>query len=245
MSIALLALGIAAIGYGVTVMMVGSGTWFFAVWYALGALLVASGVAVHTGAWAALPEMARHITVGCVMVLGVAFTVTVGFISTGFTQQAEDNLDYLIVLGAQVRDDRPSAVLRYRLDAACDYLERNPRTKCIVSGGQGFNEPTTEAAAMAAYLEGRGIGASRIITENRSLNTDQNIANSMAFFRPQTARVGIVTNNFHVFRATGIARKKGIAHVCGIPAYSDAWYLPNNVLRESLGVAKDLVSGNL
>ena len=241
----LIVLGIACVAYGVTVMMVWSGTWFFALWYVLGAMLVAGGVCVQSGAWAGFPAVARTAVVGCVAVLGVAFAVAVGFISTGFDEQGEDDLDYIIVLGAQVHEGGPSKVLRYRLDAARDYLERNPHTVCIVSGGQGLNEPKAEAVVMAAYLEQQGVDPRHIIVEDRSLNTVQNIQNSMELFDPNTARVGIVTNDFHIFRATGIARKRGIANACGIAAPSDTWYVPNNVLRESLGVAKDFLTGNL
>ena len=67
----------------------------------------------------------------------------------------------------------------------------------------------------------------------------------MAFLDAENDRVGIVTNDFHVFRATGIARKAGIRHVFGIAAYSVPWYQPNNMLREGLGILKDYAVGNL
>ena len=58
-------------------------------------------------------------------------------------------------------------------------------------------------------------------------------------------RVGIVTNNFHVFRSVAIARKQGLADVCGIAAPSTAFYLPNNLFREVFGITKDALWGNL
>lgn len=57
--------------------------------------------------------------------------------------------------------------------------------------------------------------------------------------------VGIVTNNFHVFRAVQIAKVQGLERVCGIAADSDALYLPNNVLRECCGVLKDWIMKNI
>lgn len=250
MSIVLALLGVASIAYGVTIMMVGSGTWFFAFWYVLGALLLAAGAALHLGAWAALPVAARHAVVGVLAVAALALVATGGFVASGFGAQGEDDLDAVVVLGAQVRDTGPSTVLRYRLDAAADYLDRNPRTLCIVSGGQGPNEPTTEAAGMAAYLQAAGIDPARIVQEGESLNTAQNIRNSMALLDARgvdaaTARVGLVTNDFHVARATAIARKQGMANVCGIAAGSVPWYVPNNFVRETLGMVKDLLAGNL
>ena len=57
--------------------------------------------------------------------------------------------------------------------------------------------------------------------------------------------MGIVTNNFHLFRGMRIARKAGIVNVCGIAADSNPLYLPNNMVRESLGLAKDFLAGNI
>ena len=136
-------------------------------------------------------------------------------------------------------------VLQYRLDAAADYLAANGNTKCIVSGGQGFNEPHPEADVVGDYLEAHGVDASRITREDAALSTVENIENSMKLIGSPDARVGIVTNDFHVFRGVGIARKAGLVNVCGIAAPSNRWYLPNNLLREALCIAKDFVQGKL
>ena len=245
-TVALCLLGIACIGYGVSVMMIKSGTLFFAVWYALGAVFLAAALATHVGWLTLLPLVARRFGVAVLVLLVAAFGVTQGFILFGFGAKGEDGLDCIIVLGAQVRpDESPSAVLQHRLDAAVAYLQANPRTRCIVSGGQGSNEPCTEADCMADYLVKQGIEPNRVVRERSSRDTMQNIRNSMAFLNPATERVGIVTNDFHVFRSTRIAAKAGIRHVCGIAAYSTPWYLPNNMLRESMGLAKDALAGNL
>lgn len=238
-------IGVLCIVYGASVMMIWSGTSFFAVWYALGAVCLAIAWCLNSGTWERIPIVVRRITeiIGCLL---IAATVVLGGMSlSGFGSTGEDDLDAIIVLGAQVYADRPSTVLRYRLDTACAYLEKNPRTVCIVSGGQGANEPRAEADVMAEYLEALGIDASRIVRESQASNTEQNIEYSMAFFDPAHDRVGIVTNDFHVYRGTGIARKKGIVHACGIAAPSSPWYLPNNILRECFGIAKDYLKGNL
>ena len=245
MGIALVVIGIACILYGVLVMLVGSGTWFFAFWYGLGALMLIAAWVVLTGRWDAFSSAAKHVVEGVVAAMLVGFAITQVAILQDFGDKGEPNLDYIVVLGAQVYERGPSVVLQYRLDAAYDYLVANERTKCIVSGGQGRNEHTAEANVMADYLIGRGIDAARVIREDASKNTDQNIANSMAFFNPAVDRVGIVTNNFHLFRALALARKAGIANVSGIAAGSSPLYLPNNMVRESLGLAKDFIAGNL
>lgn len=245
MAIVLCILGVFCVFYGVTVMLVGSGTWFFAVWYVLAVCFFAAAGIAHADVWPLVPVVIRRMVEGFVALCLGLVLVTQACALSSFNAQGEDDLDYIIVLGAQVRESGPSAVLRYRLDTAYDYLQANPDTVCIVSGGQGPNEPKPEAHAMAAYLADRGIDKGRIIQEDQSLTTYQNIRNSMQLFDADTARVGVVTNDFHVFRGVHIAHRQGIEHVCGIAAPSNVWFLPNNLLRESMGIAKDFAKGNL
>ena len=81
-----------------------------------------------------------------------SFLIIEGLIISQMHVAGPDNLDYLIVLGAQVYKNGPSPVLKFRLDKAYEYLSANPETRCIVTGGQGSNEPFTEASCMADYL---------------------------------------------------------------------------------------------
>ena len=179
----------------------------------------------------------------CIAVVAVGFTaffIVEGCIISQMHEKGEAGLDYIIVLGAQVRESGPSAALKYRLDEAVEYLEDNPKTICIVSGGQGANEPYSEAEGMAQYLKEQGIDASRILLEDKSLNTEQNMEYSKALIK-DGASVGIITNDFHLFRAKQVARKYGLDNVCGIAAKSTPVYLPNNMLREFLAEIKFLL----
>ena len=245
MGIVLIVIGLACAVYGMTVMLVGSGSKFFLFWFVVAAILVALGWAAASGAWAGLPVAARR----SIQIVGGLFCalliVTQFMVAREFDNQGEPDADYLIVLGAQVRPTGPSVALTSRLDAAYAYLIDNEQTMCIVSGGQGPNEPVSEAAAMEAYLIERGLDPARIIREDQSHNTVENIRNSMAFIDPTSDHVLIVTNDYHLFRGMAIARKQGIAHVGGIAAGATPWYLPNNMARESLGLVKDFVLGNL
>ena len=148
--------------------------------------------------------------------------------------------DYVIVLGAQVHADKPSVVLKYRLDEAILYLNENPETVCIVAGGQGKNEPYSEAYGMAQYLMQNGIDKERILLEDQSKTTEENLRYSRKFL-PEDAEVGIITNDFHMFRALQIAQKQGLSDVCGIAADSTKFYLPNNMLREYFAEIKFLI----
>lgn len=112
---------------------------------------------------------------------GILFTE--GCIISGFSKNTDKELDYIVVLGAQLKTTGPSRVLQYRLDTAYEYLTAHPDTKVIVSGGQGSNEPASEAQGMCDYLVKRGIEPDRIILEDKSVNTEQNIRFSKDFCR--------------------------------------------------------------
>lgn len=235
-------LSIVCFVYGIIVRAAGSGTSFFIVWLGLAVMFGFFALAVKKNLWSKLPKAIRKIFVVLVCA-GLAFFVVIeGCVISGFGAKGQANLDYIIVLGAQVYERGPSVVLQYRLDEAIKYLEENPDTICIVSGGQGYNEPFAEAVGMADYLEQQGISPDRIILEAESKTTSENMANSKVYL-PEGASVGIVTNNFHMFRALQTAKKQGIENVCGIAADSNPVYLPNNMFREFFGEIKFLIFG--
>ncbi len=241
----LIIIGILFILYGLIVLSVGSGTKFFLVWIVLGLVCGAAAFCTKHDFWRHISPLLRRTLAGLLLLCLLVTAGTSALIIRGFKSKGEPDLDYIVVLGAQVYSTGPSAVLKYRLDAAKDYLQENESARCIVTGGKGYNEPFPEAYGMRDYLVRNGIDEDRIFIEDESANTVQNIRNSMIFFDPEKDRIGIVTNNFHLFRGTSIAKKAGIAHVSGIAAGSTRLYLPNNVLREVLGVIKDKLCGNM
>ena len=238
-------IGIGCVLYGCLICSLRSGTSFFIVWLILGAFLLGLAAAAHMHLWRKVPAGGKAAVCILVCLCAAVFVFTEARICSGFGQTGEENLDYIIVLGAQIKEKGPSVVLQYRLDTACSYLERNPDTICIVSGGQGPNEPCTEADGMHRYLLAKGIPAERILLEAKSRSTLENIQNSMKMLDPETNRVGIVTNNFHLYRGCAIAGKAGIRHVSGIAAPSKVLFLPNNMFREFFGVVKDVLKGNM
>ena len=225
---------------------VGHGTNFYFIWLFLGLFAIFWGILIKKGIWEAhFPRWFRRIFIMLFCISGILFVVVEGCILSGFSKKGIEGLDYLVVLGAQMKASGPSKALQYRLDEAIRYLEENPDTQVIVSGGQGPDEHISEAQGMYDYLVGRGIAPERIIREDQSRNTSQNINYSSAFLDKEKDSVGIVTNNFHIFRATYIAKKSGYKQVCGIAAPSEWMLLGNNMLREFAGVVKDFLVGNI
>lgn len=232
-------------GYCAVVFMIKSGSRFYLVWGVGGVFFLALAFLLHFGIWDRIPLVLRRIFGVAVLIGVVLFVIVEGLIISRFHDKGKENLDYIIVLGAQMKPAGPSAVLKFRLDAAYDYLIENENTICILSGGQGSNEPCSEAEGMYQYLTGRGIAPERLMMEDQSTDTSENIAYSMALIDRNDMSVGIVTNNFHVFRGVRLAKAAGLQDVCGIAARSNVYFQLNNMVREFFGVMKDLVCGNL
>lgn len=139
----------------------------------------------------------------------VVLSITGGTIARSAEGSPDPQADYLIVLGCQVNGTVPSLMLRQRIDAAANYLKTYPDAACIVSGGMGPGEDITEAACMYNYLTAAGIDPVRILLEDKSTSTMENLRFSMALLEPG-ATVAIVSNEFHLYRAGKMAEKLGL-----------------------------------
>ncbi len=115
----------------------------------------------------------------------VIFAILQVLIFGGIARREPAYLDYLIVLGARVREDDISLSLKARLDRAIRFLEEHPETTLVLSGGQGEDEPTTEAMAMAEYLRYNGVEPERMLLETNSTNTTENMICSYALIQDQ------------------------------------------------------------
>ena len=154
------------------------------------------------------------------------------------------NLEYIIVLGAHVQGTRLTLALLERIRRALQYLEENPETKAVLSGGQGEGEDISEAQAMCNYLVEHGIDRERLILEGRSTSTTENLKFSLEIIGLDHS-VGVVTNNFHVFRGTAIGKKCGCKEIYPIPSRYRSWRLLIYIPREILAIIKDKIMGNL
>lgn len=220
-----------------------SPVWLFA--FVAFALIAVAAAMIHR----------KHIRVpvGIKVTLGVLigaavifFALVEGLIISGMNYKTESNLDYVIVLGAQVRGTRVTRSLAKRLATAAEYLNNNPGTVAVVSGGQGTGEDISEAQAMRDYLVANGIDGDRIIMEDKSTDTGENIDFSMKLIAEASdkdePRIGVITNNFHVYRAVKICEKKGY-DVNGVAAPADGILFINYMVREFCAIVKYRLSG--
>lgn len=177
----------------------------------------------------------------CIELILVSFIAVYGFI---------DNVDYtedaVIVLGAGIRGERVTLPLKKRLDKAIEYHSKNPNALIVVTGGQGFQETVTEAYAMEKYLIEHGVDKNIILKEETATSTAENMKFSKEIldkkFESDYSTV-IVTNNFHIYRGTTIAKQAGFKNVTHLGAGLQWYNLMPCYLRESLAVLKMLILG--
>ena len=149
----------------------------------------------------------------------------------------------IIILGCWFRPDGTlPPLLRGRVDRAIEYWrkhrEQTGREAILIpSGGQGFDEPMPEAAAMKLYLLEHGIPERVILTETRSINTFQNLAFSSQVMKENglSGEVIFSTTNYHVFRSGLWAGKAGL-NAEGIGSRTIWWFWPNAFIRECVGL---------
>lgn len=152
----------------------------------------------------------------------------------------------MIILGCQLHDWGPSVMLQDRLDKALEYLSDHPDMTVIVSGGQGDNEPDSEAQGMADYLAGCGFSREKIILESQSHNTWQNLTYSAQLLEEAgfdiKEGVIIVSNGFHLTRARMLAGRLGYEDISTLAAPSS--HLPSRLkmyIREPIALVKSFL----
>lgn len=156
-----------------------------------------------------------------------------------------DHVDYVYIPGAGIIEDRPSLELKSRLDKTIEYIKQNRGVKKIVlCGGKGTDEKFTEAYVMEKYLLGHGIDGDKLIKEEKSTTTYENIQFATAMIenidKNSDKRIALVTNYFHVFRAKLIAGRMGLK-VTGVTAATPLYIIPNHHVREYFAIVKCLL----
>ena len=152
-----------------------------------------------------------------------------------------------VLLGCRVFDSGPSLMLRTRLDAAYAYLTAHPETVCVLSGGQGEDEPVSEARSMFEALVARGIDPGRLIIEERSHTTEENLRFSYEIIKEQGLPEGValITNEYHERRAQLFAFAAGAERCWAVSAGSPRVMLPTYFVREIWGIAYGVLTGAL
>lgn len=184
------------------------------------------------------PKWLVYIYRGCIIAGLTAFVLVESQVVMAMNAKPQEDLDYIIVLGAGMKGTTPTRPLQFRIQTAYDYMMDNPDTILIASGGQGLDEEISEAECIRNTLVEMGLEESRIWMEDKSRDTMENIRNSYELLPDNDSEVGIVTNSFHIWRSVSIAKSEGYENVSGVPAKTLMPVGIHYVVREFFGFLK-------
>ncbi|WP_432258820.1 YdcF family protein [Cupriavidus sp. TMH.W2] len=142
----------------------------------------------------------------------------------------------IIILGSGTPHCVASPTLVARLDAGMALARQWPAAWVVVSGGRDFLRECREADIMADYLTAHGLSRNRLIREDLSTSTEENLRFSRRLLEQRGVSAGdplvLVTSDFHLMRAKRIARKAGFQLVSDAPAATPLYLRYNAWLRE-------------
>jgi uncharacterized SAM-binding protein YcdF (DUF218 family) len=132
--------------------------------------------------------------------------------------------DAIVVLGAAQYQGKPSPVLRARLDHAVGLYARGLAPRLVLTGGIAEGDRESEAAVSRTYVLRAGVPDSSILLENEGRTTGQSLS---AVARLLTARnlrrVVLVSDPFHLFRASLVARRNGLEVLTSPTSVEGVW----------------------
>lgn len=205
--------------------------------FILGAVFVAVG-AIPYKVINVIPKWIRYIVIFGLVCAVVMITFLAVY---GNTDTSDYTEDAVVVLGAGIKGETPTLPLVRRLDKAVEFYERNNNVLIVVSGGQGFQEDITEALAMERYLVKKGVPAKNIIKEENATSTYENFLYSKEILDKHfngDYNTAFITNDFHIYRASRLAKLAGIENTTHISGITEWYTLPVNYIRECFAVIK-------
>ena len=159
--------------------------------------------------------------------------------------QIDDGQAVVIICGCKCNGYEPSEALRSRLEKGHEILVKYPESVCIVSGGMGDDETISEAECMRSFLVSLGIDEARIIKEDRSRSTNENILFSIEKLKENNIDISstiiIVTSDFHTFRASTLAKENNLSPYCVGADTPFGKYLLRNLVREFMYFVYNLI----
>lgn len=178
----------------------------------------------------------------CISIVSM-FATSYYLIGTKMTSKVEDPINHkaMIILGAGLWGSEVSPQLKRRLDSSLKLIEQNPELLVVVSGGQGDDEDISEAKAMKDYLVDNGADESKVIMEDKSTSTFENISFSKKLLTKwglENSKIIIVSTDFHMYRAEMIANRMDMD--VSMHASPNLEILKEkNRMRETLALIKD------
>ena len=257
MNIVLIVLGALSISYDATLILLNPGTFwdnvfsFTHIWLALGAYLIFLAVyrlkTKHSfwsiwKRWVKLTVVSFGTLVAIISIINLTLILNPAIVGT------EENADHVIFLGGGISKDGvlPKSVIS-RVEKAAEYLNKNPDSICVVTGGTLDWLPYAEAPELKRQLAARGVSPDRILVEDQAKDTIQNFQLSckmlaehkgMTYAEVLSTPTLIVTSRFHLRRSQRLARRMGFTNIKGIPAACPPVYVLHNYVREICAYVK-------
>ena len=201
----------------------------------------------HLFSWRNKAAKVAGFALRVVIVLVCAFVVALGvtIVVTG-AMRRDSSVDTVCVLGLAVDGEELPKDLVLRLDTAAAYHADHPDAVFVLTGGNSDDPFQTEAAYMQRYLASHGFeGASdKLIVEPQAKTTVENFVYT-AQLVDKTSPLGVITNDYHIFRASKIAKKQGYTQIRPLPAPSSPALYLENVLWETVCTVFTALQGNL
>lgn len=174
----------------------------------------------------------------------ISFVIFATFKITGAFYNKPEKETTVVVLGCQVKAYGPSLMLTERLEAAYKYLNENEDLKCVLSGGQGANEPVSEAECMYNWLADKGIDKNRLYIEDNSTSTVENLTFSKRLIEENglIPEITVITNEFHQYRANQIAKSLDMESY-NVSGKTQFFLFPAYFVREIGGVLYEYLKG--
>ncbi len=118
----------------------------------------------------------------------------------------------IIVMGAAQYQGRPSPVLRTRLDHAVGLYAQGIAPRLVLTGGIAEGDTESEASVSRAYVLRAGVPDTSLLLENDGRTTSQSVRAVAQLLRARGLdSVVVVSDPFHVFRVSVLARRHGLA----------------------------------
>lgn len=250
----------------------GPATSFLWFWPATCVVAVVAAIGLFFVLIGKLPQLKTAAMCLCVLFwlcMTVFLSVEAVIFSAG-RKEPNPDAEYVIILGAQVRGEVPTLVLNARIKAAAEYLTEHPNAIAVASGGKGSGENISEAEAIKRGLMRLGISEERILLEDASTSTAENLrfsANVIQQYEASTGGAGfegntangnpggekiyfvpedvvLVTSDFHVFRGVKLAKNLGYKQISGLGATDFFAVTVQYYVREFFAVIAECFRGN-
>lgn len=257
MNIVLIVLGILSISYDATLILLNPGTFwdnvfsFTHIWLALGVYLIFLAVyrlKTKHSFWSIWKRWVKLTVVSLACLVALISVINLAFILTPAVADTREKADHVILLGGGISKDGvlPKSVIS-RVEKAAEYLNKNPDSICVVTGGTLDWLPYAEAPELKRQLAARGVSPDRILVEDQAKDTIQNFQLSckmlaehkgMTYAEVLSTPTLIVTSRFHLRRSQRLARRMGFTNIKGIPAACPPVYVLHNYVREICAYVK-------